>query len=79
MLLLLAFSSAAELPFMFARLQAVTSLEGALAMLQALKNAPAPDALAIGSYAFSSLVHAALRPLLGISFIVLYFDAKSKM
>lgn len=78
LLLLLAVSSAAELPFMLARLRAVTSLEDALTLLQALRNAPAPDALAIGSYAFSSLVHAALRPLLGISFIVLYFQAKRR-
>lgn len=78
LLLLLAFSSAAELPFMFARLQSVTNLEDAMALLQMLRNAPAPDALAIGSYAFSSLVHAALRPLLGISFVILYFEAKAK-
>ena len=79
LLLLLASSSAAELPFMFARLQSVTSLEDALALLQTLRNAPSPDTLAIWSYAFSSLVHAALRPLLGISFVVLYFEAKSKL
>lgn len=76
LLLLLAFSSAAELPFMFVRLQSVTNLQDARAMLQTLRNAPAPDALAIGSYALSSLVHAALRPLLGISFVVLYLEAR---
>ncbi len=76
LLLLLAFSSAAELPFMLVRLHAVTNLEDALALLQALRNAPAPDALAIGSYLLSSLVHAALRPLLGISFVVLYFSTR---
>ena len=31
----------------------------------------------IASYAFSSLIHALLRPLLGIAFVILYFDAKS--
>lgn len=76
LLLLLAFSSAAELPFMMVRMQSVTNLQDALALLQSLRNTPVPDALTIGSYALSSLVHAALRPLLGISFVVLYFEAK---
>ncbi|MDQ6807827.1 MAG: DUF4339 domain-containing protein [Verrucomicrobiota bacterium] len=76
LLVLLAFSSAAELPFMFVRLQSVTNLDDALALVQTLRNAPVPDALTIGSYVLSSLVHAALRPLLGISFVVLYFEAR---
>ena len=76
LLLLLAFSSAAELPFMIIRLKAVTNLADAMALLQTLRNAPTPDALAFGSYALSSLVHAVLRPLLGISFVVLYQSAR---
>jgi len=28
-------------------------------------------------YAVSSLIHAAIRPLLGIAFVVLYFDSKT--
>jgi hypothetical protein len=33
--------------------------------------------MTIVSYALSSLVQTALRPLLGIAFVLLYFDAKS--
>jgi hypothetical protein len=33
--------------------------------------------MTIATYALSSLVHAVLRPLLGIAFVVLYFDAKA--
>ncbi len=31
----------------------------------------------LAAYATSALVHAAIRPLLGIAFVVLYFDAKA--
>lgn len=75
-LLLLALSTSAELPFLLVRLQGVTSLENATAMVQNLANARAPDAITVASYAVTTLVHAALRPLLGIAFVILYFDAK---
>ncbi len=71
-------SAAVELPFLMWRLRGMTSLEEAVAMMQALVNSPAPDRLTIVSYALSTLVHAFLRPLLGIAFVVLYFDAKSR-
>lgn len=76
-LLLLAFSMSAELPFLFVRLQGVTNLENAAALVQNLANAPVPDAITIATYAVTTLIHAALRPLLGIAFVILYFDAKA--
>ncbi|MFN2507630.1 MAG: GYF domain-containing protein [Chthoniobacterales bacterium] len=75
--ILLVFSAAVELPFLLVRMQGITTLEQTLTMMQTLVDAPAPDKMMIASYALSSLVHAALRPLLGIAFVVLYFDAKA--
>ena len=77
-LLLILFSSGAEIPFLLVRLQGVTNPEEALSLIQNLANAPAPDAMVIVSYVFSSLIHALLRPLLGIAFVILYFDAKAR-
>jgi hypothetical protein len=78
LLVLLAFSIAVELPFMMMRLRGITNFQDAYAMLQSVMNAPAPDAMAIASEVLSGVVHAALRPLLGIAFVVLYFDAKAR-
>jgi hypothetical protein len=75
-LLLLALSAGAELPFLFVRLQGVTSLQDAVALAQNLANASAPDAITIATYIVTTLIHAALRPLLGIAFVLLYLDAK---
>ena len=79
LILLIGFSFVAELPFLIARLQGVTTIDEARAVIQALANAPAPDALTIATHALSNLVHAALRPLLGIAFVLLYFDAKARL
>jgi hypothetical protein len=76
-LLLIVLSSGAEIPFLLVRLQGVTNPEDAFGLIKNLANAPAPDTMMIVSYVFSSLIHALLRPLLGISFVLLYFDAKS--
>ncbi len=79
LLVLLAMSAAVELPFLFVRLQGVATLPEMVTLLQKLMNAPVPDALTIATYACSSLAHAALRPLLGIVFVLLYFDAKARL
>lgn len=76
-LLLIVMSSGAEIPFLLVRLQGVSSPEDAFSLIQNLANAPTPDAMMIASYVFSSVIHALLRPLLGIAFVILYFDAKS--
>jgi uncharacterized protein DUF4339 len=76
-LLLIFFSSGAEVPFLLVRLKGIANPEDAFGFIQNLANAPAPDAMMIMSYVFSSLIHALLRPLLGIAFVILYFEAKS--
>lgn len=77
LVILLVASATVEVPFMVARLQGIASFEQAYAMVVQLSQAPAPDAMTIATYVLSSLIHTALRPLLGIAFIVLYFDAKA--
>jgi hypothetical protein len=47
--------------------------------VQALANASAPDALTIATYVLSTLVHALLAPIIGIAFVLLYFDAKARL
>ncbi|MFL6540710.1 MAG: hypothetical protein ACJ8HU_08105, partial [Chthoniobacterales bacterium] len=77
LVVLVAVSVAVETPFTLVRLHGIKTLEEGIALLQQLLNAPTPDRLTIATNVVSSLVHAALRPLLGIAFVVLYFDAKS--
>lgn len=77
LVVLVVVSMMVELPFAFVRLQGITSFEQGLAIMQALIDAPVPDAMTIAANVLSSLVHAVLRPLLGIAFVVLYLDAKA--
>ena len=77
-LLLILLSSGAEIPFLIVRLKGITNPEEAFSLIQNLANAPAPDAMMLASYVFSSLIHALLRPLLGIAFVILYFDTKGR-
>ena len=70
-------SSAVQLPFVFVRLQGATNFEQMQTTLQNLTSARPPEPLMLAAYATSALVHAVIRPLLGIAFVVLYFDAKS--
>ena len=79
LLALLVCSAAVELPFMMLRLQGVTTMEEMRAVVEQVVNAPAPDRITLATYALSSLVHAILRPLLGISFVLLYFDTKARL
>jgi hypothetical protein len=76
-LVVIGLAFAVELPFLVWRLRGITDVEQAMAMMQALVRAPRPDAIAIATYVLSSLVNAIFRPLLGIAFVVLYFDAKA--
>ena len=78
LVVLLVFSAAVELPFLLVRMQGITTIEEATALVQNLVNSPAPDAMMIATYILNSLVHALLRPLLGITFVLLYFDAKAR-
>src|SRR6266851_1154049 len=70
-------SFAVQLPFVFVRLQGATNFDQVQTILQTLASAHAPEPLMLAAYATSALVHAAIRPLLGIAFVVLYFDAKA--
>ena len=79
LMLLVGFSFAAELPFLVARLQGVGTIQEAREVVQALANASAPDSLAIATYALSTFVHTLLAPLIGIAFVLLYFDAKARL
>jgi len=78
LVVLILVSIAIELPFLLVRLQGITNFDDAYAMMKRLSEATVPDAMTIATYVLSSLVHAALRPLLGIAFVVLYFDAKDR-
>jgi hypothetical protein len=69
-------STLVQLPFLFVKLQGVTSLEQMQATLQNLASGSGPEPLMLAAYVTSTLVHAGIRPLLGIAFVVLYFDSK---
>jgi hypothetical protein len=77
-LIVIALALAVEMPFMMWRLRGITDVEQAVAIMQALVRAPRPDALTIATYVLSSVANAVFRPLLGIAFVILYFDAKAK-
>ena len=74
----IAVSLAVELPFLIVRMLPAQSIEEAMKLVQALMNAPHPDTLTIVSYVVSTAVDTVLRPLLGIAFVLLYFDAKAE-
>ncbi|MEP6937373.1 MAG: DUF4339 domain-containing protein [Chthoniobacterales bacterium] len=76
LLLLLAISAGVELPFLLLRLRGITSLDEATAIMQTLLHSTSLDWMTFVTYTISGLLHAALRPLLGIAFVVLYYDAK---
>ncbi|MDQ6655294.1 MAG: DUF4339 domain-containing protein [Verrucomicrobiota bacterium] len=78
LVLLVALAVALEVPVLLWRLRGVGSMEGAVALMDTLVKNPPADALNVVSYAVSSLANAALHPLLGIAFVVLYFDAKAR-
>src|SRR5437868_6003551 len=79
LLIVLGLSAGAEIPLILPKLQSVStsSPEEIMKMWQDLNAPKVADTMLIGSLAISSLVRALLRPLLGISFVLLYFDARS--
>jgi len=58
-------------------LQSVSTPEEMLAMLQNLSAAKTADAMLIASATLGACVHALVRPILGIAFVLLYFDART--
>lgn len=79
LVILLIASAAVELPFLLVRLKGAATLEEAIAIMQAVLNAPQPDAMTIATYVLSSLVNTLLRPFLGIAFVLLYFESKARL
>ncbi len=73
----LVISAAAELPVVYARMQNITSLEEAIARSYQLLSAAAPDPVILWSGIIGAIVQTLLRPLLGIAFVLLYYDART--
>jgi hypothetical protein len=79
LVLLLAVLMAVQFPLMLIRLGGVENPEQAAALMKTLSQAKTPDALMITSDVLAALVNLVLRPLLAISFLVLYYDAKARV
>lgn len=76
-LLLLALM-AVQFPLMLVRLGGVENPEQAAVLMETLAQAKTPDALMIAADVLAALVNLILRPLLAVSFLVLYYDAKAR-
>lgn len=77
LLLLLAASFAAELPFVLVRFVGITDPNQAMLLAQQLASAPRHDPLTVAANATAAFLHVLLRPLLAASFVLLYYDAKA--
>ncbi len=77
LLVVLALSSGAEIPLVLSKLQSMSTPEEMLAMFQNLNSAKAADPMLIASAVIGTIVHSLLRPILGIAFVLLYFDART--
>ena len=78
LVLLLLVLMAVQFPLMLVRLGGVQDPEQARALMDTLAQAKSPDTLMIASDVLAALVNLILRPLLAISFLVLYYDAKAR-
>ncbi len=76
-LIVFALAVGTELPVVFMHLQAASSLEEMRAILEKMAASRTPDTLLLTASVITSLIQAALRPLLGIAFVFLYVDAKA--
>lgn len=77
-LLLLFLLIAVQFPFTLIRLSGAENPEQAMALMKSLAEAKTPDTLMIAADVVSAVVNLILRPLLAISFLVLYYDAKAR-
>jgi len=73
----LGLSAGAEIPLVLSKFQNVLTLDDMMKILQNLNAPKAADPVLISSAVISSLVRALMRPLLGIAFVLLYFDART--
>ncbi|HSH39472.1 MAG TPA: DUF4339 domain-containing protein, partial [Chthoniobacterales bacterium] len=71
--------AAVQLPFLLARLMPAQNFDEAIAIVQALLRGAQPDASMIATYVVAIGVDTLLRPSLGIAFVVLYFDARTRL
>lgn len=78
LVVLVATALALELPVLLWRLRGAGSIDGAVDLMDTLVKNPPADLVNVVSYIVSSLANAALHPLLGIAFVLLYFDAKAR-
>lgn len=76
LLIALAVTVAAQVPFVAARFIGVNDPNQMMQMAQNFAQTPHNDALTIAANISAALFHALLRPLLAASFVVLYYDAR---
>jgi hypothetical protein len=76
-LIVLGLSASVEIPLLFSKFQNVSTAEDMMKIWENLNTPTAPDAILISTAVISSLLRALMRPLLGIAFVLLYFDARS--
>ena len=69
---------AVQLPFTLMRFASVSNPDEAMALVQTLSQAKTPDTLMIMADIASAIVNLLLRPLLAVSFVVLYYDARAR-
>ncbi|MEO8439255.1 MAG: DUF4339 domain-containing protein [Spartobacteria bacterium] len=77
LLAIIVLNVAIELPVVLFRLRGVTSVEQAAAMMQTMATMNTTDFLSGLTTLLSCLVHAVLRPLLAVLFVILYLDTKA--
>ena len=76
-LVVLALGAMVELPFAVQQMQSAMTTGDLDALLKSVSTARVPTTLTIILSIVSAIIHTLLRPLLGIAFVLLYFDAKS--
>ena len=78
LLLLLALTLGAQLPFMLVRFAGIENPEQAMALMQEVTESKTPDALMVAADIVAAAINLLLRPLLAAAFVVLYYDAKAR-
>jgi hypothetical protein len=78
LLLLIVLMLTVQLPFTLVRFAGVSNPDEAMALMQTISQAKAPDTLMIVADILSAIVNLLLRPLLAASFVVLYYDARAR-
>ncbi len=76
-LVVIALSAIVELPFAVQQMQSAITTGDLDALIKSVSAARVPTTLTIILSIVSAMIHTLLRPLLGIAFVLLYFDAKT--